>query len=121
LVTTWKVPPNLPLASHGWLDGDVAFFTFGAPITKRIVTPDNATLVNADLFKATDKTSLSSNSGHFFADLQRTATLMKNSPLLPKLSPATSQYIQAMDGIGVTSSIQNPWSTRYDMFLKLKR
>lgn len=121
LVTTWKVPPNLPLASHGWLDGDVAFFTFGAPIAKRIVTPDNATLVNADLFKATDKTSLSSNSGHFFADLQRTATLMKNSPLLPKLSPATSQYIQAMDGIGVTSSIQNSWSTRYDLFLKLKR
>jgi Protein of unknown function (DUF3352) len=120
LVTTWKVPPNLPLASHGWLDGDVAFFTFGAPITQRIVTPDNATLVNADLFKATDKTSLSSNSGHFFADLQRTATLMKNSPLLPKLSPTTSQYVQAMDGIGVTSSIQNPWSTRYDMFLKLK-
>ncbi len=120
-VTTWKVPPNLPIASHGWLDGDVAFFTFGAPITKRIVTPDNSALVNADLFKATDKTSLSSNSGHFFADLQRTATLMKNSPLLPKLSPATSQYIQAMDGIGVTSSIQNSWSTRYDLFLKLKR
>jgi Protein of unknown function (DUF3352) len=120
LVTTWKVPPNLPLASHGWLEGDVAFFAFGAPITQRIVTPDNATLVSADLFKATDKTSLSSNSGHFFADLQRTATLMKNSPLLPKLSPATSQYIQAMDGIGVTSSIQNSWSTRYDMFLKLK-
>jgi Protein of unknown function (DUF3352) len=120
-VTTWKVPPNLPLASHGWLDGDVAFFTFGAPITKRIVTPDNSALVNAELFKATDKTSLSSNSGHFFADLQRTTTLMKNSPLLPKLSPATSQYIQAMDGIGVTSSIQNSWSTRYDLFLKLKR
>ncbi len=120
-VTTWKVPPNLPLASHGWLDGNVAFFTFGAPITDRIVATANTSVMDADLFKSTNQTSLSSNSGHFYADLQRTATLMQNSPLLPKLSPATSKYLQAMDGIGVTSSIQNSWSTRYDLFIKFKR
>jgi hypothetical protein len=120
-VTVWKVPPNLPLASHGWLDGNIAFFTFGAPITDRIVSPANSSVMDADLFKRTNQTSLNSNSGHFYADLQRGVTLMQNSPLLPKLSPSTAKYLQAMDGIGVTSAIQNSWSTRYDLSIKLKR
>ena len=120
-VTTWKVPPNLPLASHGWLDNNVAFFTFGAPITDRIIGAVGSPLTDAVLFKSATQTSLSSSSGEFYTDLQRTTALMQNSPLLPKLSPAVLQFTQGIDGVGVTSAVQNEWSTRYDMTVKLKR
>jgi hypothetical protein len=46
--------------------------------------------------------------------------MMQNSPLLPKLAPSANQFAQAIDGIGVTSAINNPWSTRYDFTVKLK-
>jgi Protein of unknown function (DUF3352) len=120
-VTTWKVPPNLPLASHGWLDGNVAFFTFGAPIASRITGAVNSPLTDAALFKEATQTSLTSNAGQFFADLQRTTDLMQNSPLLPKLSPAALKVTQGIEGVGATSAVQNEWSTRYDLVVKLKR
>jgi Protein of unknown function (DUF3352) len=120
-VTTWKVPPSLPLATHGWLDGDVAFFTFGAPISDRILTPQNNSLAASALFKKTQSSNLSSNTGQFFVDLPRTVAMMQNSPLLPKLAPSATQFAQAIEGIGMTAAIHNPWSTRYDFTVKIKR
>lgn len=120
-LTTWKVPPNLPLATHGWLDDNVAFFTFGAPIADRILTPQNKVLVDVALFKSTQSSDLSSNTGQFFVDLPHTVTVMQNSPLLPKLAPSAKQIAQAIEGIGVTTAINNTWSTRYDFTVKLKR
>jgi hypothetical protein len=120
-VTTWKVPPNLPLASHGWLDGNVAFFTFGAPITDRLTGTVQSPLLDAALFKEVTQTSLTPNAGQFFADPQRTTALMQNSPLLPKLSPDALKVTQGIEGIGATSAVQNDWSTRYDLVVKLKQ
>lgn len=120
-VTTWKVPPNLPLASHGWLDGNVAFFTFGAPITERITTPPKTMLSDADLFRSTSLNHISPNMGRFYLDMPRMTALMQNSPLLPKLAPTISQSTQAIAGIGLTAAAQNEWSTRYDLTVKLKR
>lgn len=120
-VTTWKVPPNLPLASHGWLDDNVAFFTFGGAIADRVTGAVSASLPSTTLFRATTQTSLNPNDGKFFADLTRTTALMQNSPLLPKLSPDALKFTQGIEGIGITSAVQNEWSTRYDMVVKLKR
>lgn len=121
-VTSWKVPPNLPLVTHGWLDGDIAFFTFGAPISERILKPQNGSLAEAALFKRTQSANLSgSNTGQFFVDLPNTLAMMKNSPLLPKLAPSANPFAEAIESIGMTSAINNPWSTRYDFTVKLKR
>jgi Protein of unknown function (DUF3352) len=120
-VTTWKVPPSLPLATHGWLDGDVAFFTFGAPIAERILTPQNNSLADGALFKKMQSSTLSSNTGQFFVDLPRTVAMMQNSPLLPKLAPSANQSAEAIEGIGMTAAVNNLWSTRYDFTVKLKR
>jgi hypothetical protein len=120
-VINWQVPPNIPLATRGWLDNNVAFFTFGAPITERVVKPPEGALSKTDLFQKTVPTELKPNTGEFYVDMTRTSALLQNSPLLPKLSPTANKFAQGIEGIGVTTAIPNDWSSRYKVFVKLKR
>ena len=41
-VVIWRLPPNLPIASRGWLDDKVLFFTLFSPITDKIVEPQTS-------------------------------------------------------------------------------
>jgi hypothetical protein len=119
-VVNWQVPPNLPLATRGWLDNNVAFFTFGAPITDRVVKPPEGVLPKTELFRKTVPTELKPNTGEFYVDMTRTLALLQNSPLLPKLSPTANKFAQGIEGVGVTTAIPNDWSSRYEVFVKLK-
>ncbi|WP_299411342.1 DUF3352 domain-containing protein [Acaryochloris sp. IP29b_bin.148] len=120
-VITWKVPPGLPIASHGWLDNDVAFLTFGAPIANRLLQPPKENLTQAAGFKAATDSDLDPNNGHFFVDMPRMLGLLETNPLLPKLTSETTKVMQGIETIGVTTAIQNEWSTRYDIHVKLKK
>jgi Protein of unknown function (DUF3352) len=119
-VTRWKAYPDFPLASHGWLDGDIAFFTFGGSISERILTPQNGSLAETALFKRTQSANLGNNTGQFFVDMPRMMSMRKTIPILPKLSPSEEKFYPAIESIGVTAAINNPWSTRYDFIVKLK-
>ena len=117
---TWKVPPGLPIASHGWLTKDIAFMTLGAPITNRLVTPETNLLASKP-FQTATQSQLSPNNGHFFVDMPRTLNFVQNSPLLPKLSSSALQFAQGIDAIGVTAAVSTEWSSRYDIHVKLKQ
>jgi hypothetical protein len=120
-LTTWKVPPGLPVASHGWLDNDVVFLTLGAPVESAIAPQPKTELVEADLFQTTTRSNLNPNNGHFFVDVTQTLTLLDSSPLLPKLSPRVRKFANAIQAIGVTAAVNNERSTRYDIFVELKK
>lgn len=117
---TWKVPPGLPVASHGWLD-NVAFLTLGAPIEGAIVPQPKAALTNAALFQAATRSDLNRHSGSFFVDMAQTQTLLDSSPLLPKLTPDLRKFATAIRAIGVTVAVKNARTTRYDVLVKLQR
>lgn len=121
-VITWKVPPGLPIASHGWLDNKMLFFALGAPVpvSKRLLE-DKSSLSQATLFKDATKSSLKPYNGQFYVHLPRLLKVMDNNPLFPKLAPGTQQYVQGIETIGVTSAITTPWSTRYDINVQLKQ
>ncbi len=120
-VTTWKVPPGLPIASHGWLDNDVAFFTLGAPIANRLLPSPKQNLTQAARFQGATTSDLDPNNGHFYMDVPRMLGLLETNPLLPKLTPETTKFMQGIETIGVTAAIHNEWSTRYDIHVKLKK
>ena len=120
-VINWKVPPGLPVASHGWLDDDVAFLTFGAPIAHRLIQPPKENLTQAAAFKGATVSDLNPNNGHFFIDMPRMLGLLETNPLLPKLTPETTKFMKGIQTIGVTTAIKNKWSTRYDIHVKLKK
>jgi hypothetical protein len=120
-VVLWRVPPNLVVASRGWLDNKVMFFTFGAPITNRITQAPKNNLTQSDLFKTATQSSEGLNSGQFFLDVPRTTTFSQTSKFLPKIAPSFLKYTQEINALGATSNTPNNWSTRYDINLEFRK
>jgi hypothetical protein len=117
-VVNWIAPFGGTLtASHGWLDGDVAFISLGAPITEKIVPKPDKTLASALLFQKTVPSQLNRHNGQFFLDVDDTVT---NFPL-PTFLPNQKTLLEATRSIGVTAAVSDERSTRYDIFISLKK
>ncbi|MEH2455671.1 DUF3352 domain-containing protein [Nostoc sp.] len=116
-VVNWVSPYGTLTATHGWLDGDVAFLVVGAPITDKIVAQPNNTLASTLPFQQTVPTELNPTNGQFFLDVERT---VKNFPL-PTLIPNQETLLDATRSIGMTSAVSDSRSNRYDIFIALKK
>jgi hypothetical protein len=124
------VSPELGVKiSQGWLDGNIAFLTLGAPITEEILPRPKNNLTQNELFRSTVPSELKPNNGHFFLDIERmgvdtTANLLS---FLLRLSPdITTQnnlrnQLSPMQAIGVTAAVSDERSSRFDIFVKLKK
>ncbi len=118
-VTNWSLPVGGPTITRGWLDGDVAFLTLGAPVANTMVPKPTASLADSPDFKAAVPTEPNPNNGHFFANVDR-AVNAKNLPLL-QLPPGNRELVAAMRSIGVTAAISDDRTTRYDVFVLLQK
>ncbi|MFN6482115.1 MULTISPECIES: DUF3352 domain-containing protein [unclassified Nostoc] len=116
-VVNWVSPYGTLTATHGWLDGDVAFLIVGAPIADKIVPKPNNTLASTIPFQQTVPTEPNPTNGQFFLDVERT---VKNFPL-PTLIPNQQTLLDATRSIGMTSAVSDSRSNRYDIFIALKK
>lgn len=116
-VVNWVAPYGTLTATHGWLDGDVAFLTLGAPVADQIVTKPSTTLALTEQFQKTVPSELSPNNGQFFLDMERA---VKTFPLA-QLSSSQQIWLEAMRSIGVTTAVSDERSIRYDIFVSLKK
>ncbi|BCL37572.1 DUF3352 domain-containing protein [Nostoc sp. MS1] len=116
-VVNWISPFGTLTATRGWLDNDVAFLSIGAPITDKILPKPNNTLADSSAFQQTVPAEPNPTNGQFYLDVEQTA---KNFPL-PSLIPQQQTLLQATRSIGVTSAVSDNRSTRYDIFLALKK
>jgi hypothetical protein len=116
-VVNWIAPYGTLSASHGWLDGDVAFLTLGAPVAEQIIPKPQTTLASTEQFQKTVPSELSPNNGQFFVDM---AAAVKTFPLA-QLSPEQQIWIEAMRSIGLTTAVSDERSIRYDIFVSLKK
>ncbi|MHC5596874.1 MAG: DUF3352 domain-containing protein [Nostoc sp.] len=116
-VVNWVSPYGTLTATHGWLDGDVAFLVVGAPITDKIVPKPNNTLATTIPFQQTVPTEPNPTNGQFFLDVERT---VKNFPL-PTLIPNQQTLLDATRSIGMTSAVSDSRSNIYDIFIALKK
>ncbi len=116
-VVNWVSPYGTLTATHGWLDGDVAFLVVGAPITDKIIPKPNYTLAGTLPFQQTVPTEPNPTNGQFFLDVERT---VKNFPL-PTLIPNQQTLLDATRSIGMTSAVSDNRSNRYDIFIELKK
>ncbi|AUB36960.1 Protein of unknown function DUF3352 [Nostoc flagelliforme CCNUN1] len=116
-VVNWVSPYGTLTATHGWLDGDVAFLVVGAPVTDKILPKPNTTLTSTIPFQQTVPTEPNPTNGQFFLDVERT---VKNFPL-PTLIPNQQTLLDATRSIGMTSAVSDSRSNRYDIFIALKK
>jgi hypothetical protein len=117
-VTTWSDAAGRLIASHGWLENNVAFFTAGAAITDTLVPRPKTTLADSALFTKAVPTGLKPNNGHFFLNVSQ--TINHPMPLLPFL-PSGNPLVQAIDTIGVTAAVRDTYSTRFDIWVQLQK
>jgi hypothetical protein len=116
-VVNWIGLNDKLIATHGWLEGDIAFLVIGAPIADKIVPKPSNTLANTIPFQKTVPLEPNPKNGQFFIDVERTA---KNFPL-PILFPNQKTWLAATRTIGMTTAVSDSRSTRYDIFFTLKK
>ncbi|HYW17991.1 MAG TPA: DUF3352 domain-containing protein [Nodularia sp. (in: cyanobacteria)] len=116
-VVNWITPFNTLTATRGWLDDDIAFLVVGAPITDKIVPKPDKTLGAYLPFQQTVPTEPNPTNGQFFLDMEMA---VKNFAL-NSLFPNQQIFLDATRSIGVTSAVSDNRSTRYDIFIVLKK
>lgn len=116
-VVNWIAPLGTLTATHGWLDGDVAFLSLGAPVTNKIIPQPNKTLASNTLFQQTVPKELNPINSQFFLDVDRA----DKNLLLPQMFPTQETLLETLRSIGLTTAVSDSRSTRYDIFVELKK
>ncbi|WP_413171292.1 DUF3352 domain-containing protein [Anabaena azotica] len=116
-IVNWISPFGTLTATHGWLDDDVVFFAFGAPISDKILPKPNNTLASSLPFQQTVPKELNPAKGQFFLDMERT---VKSFPFNTG-SPGQQALLSAIRTIGITTAVNNNRSQQYDIFMELKK
>jgi len=117
-VVRWTSPLGGITATHGWLEGNIAFLTFGAPIADAIVPQPQAPLTQTPLFQQIVPTKPSPHNGQVFIEVER--LLNRDNLNLPQLPSQLDQMMQAIRAIGLTTAVEDQQNTRFDLFVKLK-
>lgn len=118
-VVSWTSPLGGVSATHGWLEGNVAFLSWGSPVASTFVPQPKAKLTEIELFNKAVPTQPSSKNGHFFIDMDSTVNAGNLS--LPQISPAQKTFTNGIRAIGVTAGISDERSSRFDIFVLLKK
>lgn len=113
-IITWTIPQSGVVVNRGWLDGNVAFLTLGAPIATAIVPRPSQSLSDSEAFKKAVP-EMNPNNGHFFIDVEQAINTKR---LLP---PVNNDLLTAIRTIGVTAAVNDSRSSRYNVFVALQK
>jgi hypothetical protein len=118
-VVNWTSDHGGITLSRGWVNGNVAFLTLGAPVAGAITPRPKAPLLLSQSFQKAVPLKLDASNSIFFMDVER--TLNSKQFTLPQLPPVPQTLVSAIRTIGLTSSIVSERSTRYEVFIQPKQ
>jgi hypothetical protein len=121
-VKTLAAPSGALTVRQGWLDRNLAFWSFSAPGAEAVLpTTENQSFATANsLFTAVTDQSPSNNTGYFFVNTERLFNAQSAFPV-PVLPPSISSYLEAIRAIGVTARAETDRAMLYDISVVLKR
>ena len=117
-VTNWVSPLVGLNISHGWLDGNVAFLTFGAPIAPGIVPQPREALASSNQFQRSLLGMNQPHNGKFFINVD-TAINGNNLPL-PQLPKDWRTTAKSISTIGMTTQVDSDRLLRFDLSIQLQ-
>ncbi|MEM6450631.1 MAG: DUF3352 domain-containing protein [Cyanobacteria bacterium P01_D01_bin.105] len=121
-ITQWVSPFEGVQFSHGWLPGNVAFFTVGAGAATALAPKPQRTLAEVGQFQTLTAKAPRPNNGHFYLDLEQINALDGNVFPLPDLPEDGTQA--AINAIGLTATVGDRTGNRtmdYDLYIKLDK
>jgi hypothetical protein len=124
-VVKWTSPYGGYVVIRGWLGGNVAFMTVGAPQVANLILPAPTTPITenpaiARSLGQDDETQASiSLSGNFFMDTD--GAFNRENLSLPQLPPSQRVWVDAIDSISMTSVVSSDRRIRYDTLVKFKQ
>ncbi len=117
-VTNWVSPLVGLNISHGWLDGNVAFLTFGAPIAPGIVPQPREALASSTQFQRSLPGMNQPHNGKFFINVD-TALNGNNLPI-PQLPKDWRNSAKSISTIGMTTQVDSDRLLRFDLSIQLQ-
>ncbi len=117
-VTNWVSPLVGLNISHGWLDGNVAFLTFGAPIAPGIVPQPREALASSTQFQSSLPGMNQPHNGKFFINVD-TALNGNNLPI-PQLPKDWRNSAKSISTIGMTTQVDSDRLLRFDLSIQLQ-
>lgn len=122
-VVNWADPISGLTVTHGWMDNNTLFFSFGAPVTSTFFPQVQTALSEVPAFRQSALASLGQPAkdanGFFFVNLEQIFSDRELSPLFAWLEPYREggEAIQAIGLNGVTTSDR---TQRFDALIQLK-
>lgn len=118
-VVNWRMPGSEVAITHGWMDGNIAFLTLGAPVAQSFLPrPANNLASNPPFQQATDGSD-DTTSGQFFMDFNRASTF-KGLPLL-RFPEANQVWLEAIKAVGISTVVSSDRTTRYNVRVLLQK
>lgn len=116
-VTEWVSPFQGIQFSHGWLPGNVTFFSVGSGVAKAIAPQPSSSLAATRLFQMLTSKAPKPNNGNFYIDLAAINQLDNVFPLPQLGEEGPTAAIQA---VGLTTEVGDR-TMNYDLYVKLAK
>lgn len=118
-VVQWTSPQKSLSVTYGWLNGNVAFLSFLAPVGEAIVPAPKQPLAMSEQFQDIVPLELTPNNGYFFMDVER--AIQTETPSWIQLPSQQQILIDAIQAIGVSTAVESDRTTRYQVFVRLNK
>lgn len=119
-MTEWVSPFASLQIMRGWLENNVAFMAVGQRSAPAIADSPDRPLASTPLFQWATAEAPYPNNGHFFLNLQQLNRL-ENNLFLSGVPEASQVLLQAIQGIGLTTTVLDERRLRYDLSVALER
>ncbi|MEM6423710.1 MAG: DUF3352 domain-containing protein [Cyanobacteria bacterium P01_D01_bin.128] len=122
--TRWVSPFGSLEMTHGWLDGETAFFTVGNGVAEQIVPSPRRALAATQPFQTTTALAPDENSGHFFINaeaLLSLESLFQPANLGDDLGANPEPLTSAVRSLGVTTAIADNRNVIYDVYVLMEK
>jgi|GEM_PF-3800915 len=115
-LTTWSIPPGLPVAQHGWLSDTILFLGLGPSLVADITPRPARPLADSPLYRAVLPQP---RGAQLYVNLSN-LSLLENNLLLPQLAPEVARSLQPFAALGVTTQVRDARQTLYTVRIRLK-